>query len=201
MTPRQSEMPALPANTALLVIDVQQTFSNPGWGQRNNLSAESNIARLIAGWRQSGRPIHHVQHASRSPEGSFRPGTPGHQVKAEATPIAGEPVHHKEVNSAFIGTNLEHDLRAAGIDTLVVVGLTTNHCVSTTVRMAGNLGFKTYIVEDATAAFDRAGLDGRMRPAAEVHAAALSDLSGEFATVVNTDQLLRAVNVRDPETV
>ena len=130
-----------PKNAALIVIDVQRGFLAPSWGLRNNPDAEANIARLIAAWRGDGRPIRHVHHASRSPAGSFHKGTPGHEPRPEAMPVPGEPIHLKEVNSGFIGTTLEHDLRAGGIDTLVVVGLTTNHCVSTTARMAGNLGF------------------------------------------------------------
>ena len=59
--------------------------------------------------------------------------------------------------------------------------------------MSGNLGFTTYVVEDATATFDRLGLRGETRPAADVHAAALSDLSGEFATVLATDEVLTAL--------
>ena len=183
----------LPTNAALVVIDVQQGFRDPSWGPRNNPEAETNVARLIAGWRQSGRPVHHVHHASRSTSGSFYPGTPGHVPQAEAAPAPGEPIHVKSVNSGFIGTSLEEELRAAGITTLVVAGLTTNHCVSTTVRMAGNLGFTTYVVGDATAAFDRPGLRGETRPAADVHAAALSDLSGEFATVLETDEIVTAL--------
>ena len=105
--------------------------------------------------------------------------------------MPGELIHLKEVNSAFIGTKLEEDLRGEGVNTLVIVGLTTNHCVSTTTRMAGNLGFITYVIEDATATFDRLGLDGEMRPAADVHAAALSDLSDEFATILKTEEVLR----------
>ncbi len=108
-------------------------------------------------------------------------------------PQPGEPVYRKSVNSSFIGTSLEADLRSSGIDTLVLVGLTTNHCVSTTARMAGNLGFRTYVVADATATFDRTGIDGSHRPASEVHAAALSDLHGEFATVVDSGAVLAAV--------
>ena len=185
----------LPANATLVVIDVQQGFLDPSWGPRNNPDAEANVARLIAAWRRTGRPIRHIHHSSRSPAGSFFRGTAGHEPKPEATPLAGEPVHLKEVNSSFIGTTLERDLRAEGCDTLVVVGLTTNHCVSTTVRMAGNLGFATHVVEDATATFDRAGLDGRTRPAAEVHAAALSDLSDEFATIARTDEVIRALGM------
>ncbi len=188
--PLQAPVSKLPLSAALIVVDVQQGFDDPFWGLRNNPGAEANIARLLQAWRQTGRPVIHVLHDSSSPASPLRPGTPGNAPKAEAEPREGEPVHHKSVNSAFIGTTLEADLRAAGLDTLVVVGLTTNHCVSTTVRMAGNLGFETYLVSDATATFDRAGVDGRNRPAAEVHAAALSDLQGEFATVVETAAVL-----------
>lgn len=180
-----------PKNTALLVIDVQQGFCDPSWGPRNNPEAEINIARLIADWRYNGRPIRHIHHSSRSPAGSFYRGEPGHDPKREAAPVPGELIHLKEVNSAFIGTKLEEDLRGEGVNTLVIVGLTTNHCVSTTTRMAGNLGFITYVIEDATATFDRLGLDGEMRPAADVHAAALSDLSDEFATILKTEEVLR----------
>ncbi len=187
----------LPDDAALLVIDVQQGFEDPDWGDRNNLGAEDNIARLIAAWRCSGRPIHHVHHASQSPQGKFRAGTPGHSVKPQARPVAGEPVHIKSVNSGFIGTDLERQLRQAGIETLVIVGLTTNHCVSTTTRMAGNLGFHTYLVEDATATFARNGMDGRLRPASEVHSAALGDLADEFATIVSTSTVLAAVERAD----
>jgi len=188
-----------PMSTALIVIDVQEGFLDPSWGPRNNPEAETNVARLIAAWRRSGRPTRHVHHSSRSPAESFFRGTPGHDPKPEATPAPGEPVYLKEVNSSFIGTSLEYDLRAEEVDTLVVVGLTTNHCVSTTARMAGNLGFTTYVVEDATAAFDRLGLDGKMRPATEVHAAALSDLSDEFATVLRTDEVLKALDRLEAE--
>ncbi len=188
----------LPNNATLLIIDVQKGFLDASWGPRNNPDAEANIARLIAAWRRNGLSVHHVHHSSRSPAGAFFHGKAGRDPKPEAAPAPGEPVHVKGVNSGFIGTSLEKDLRAAGVTTLVVVGLTTNHCVSTTVRMAGNLEFTVYLVEDATATFDRMNLDGKMRPAAEVHAAALSDLSDEFATIVSTDDLLRALETRAP---
>lgn len=185
-------MQPLPTDAALILIDVQMGFDDRTWGPRNNPEAERNIARLLGAWRASSRPVIHIHHDSLSPTGSFRPGTPGGEPKPEAAPLAGEPVLRKVVNSAFIGTDLEARLRAAGIGTLVVVGLTTPHCVSTTTRMAGNLGFAAYVVCDATAAFDRPALDGRNRPAEEVHLAALSDLEGEFAHVVDTEEVLAA---------
>ena len=181
------------AHAALLVIDVQQGFSDPNWGPRNNPEAETNIGRLLAAWRETGRPVIHVQHDSLSANGSFVPGTLGNAPKAEAVPLEGEPVHHKTVNSGFIGTRLEQNLRDAGINTIAIVGLTTQHCVSTTTRMAGNLGFQAYVVADATATFDQVGIDGRKRAASDVHFAALSDLNGEFATVIDTKTLLASV--------
>lgn len=181
----------LPRDAALLVVDVQNGFDDPAWGQRNNPGAEENVARLLAAWRRTARPIVHVRHLSRRPNSPLRPGQRGAELKAVAAPRGDEPVVEKEVNSAFIGTDLETRLRDRGVGTLIIAGLTTNHCVSTTARMAGNLGFETYVVADATAAFDRLGHDGRRFSAEEIHAVSLANLHGEFATVVDTDDLLR----------
>jgi nicotinamidase-related amidase len=186
-------MTKLPQSAALVVIDVQQAFLDPRWGERNNPDAESNVARLLAAWRNSGRPVRHVVHDSVEPNSLLRPESPGNAIQSAAAPKPAESVYRKHVNSGFIGTNLEKDLRHDGIDTLVLVGLTTNHCVSTTARMAGNLGFTTFVVSDATASFARPALDGTVRPAEAVHSAALSDLHGEFATVVDTADVLKSV--------
>ncbi len=183
-------MRPLPLDTVLLVIDVQQAFNDPSWGTRNNLAAETNIAALLSSWRKMRRPIIHVQHRSLRPESLFHPDRPGFQAKAEAEPLPGELVIYKEVNSSFIGTHLEQHLRAKNANTLVLVGLTTDHCVSTTARMAGNLGFTTYIVSDATATFDRCGPDGKVFSATQMHETALASLHGEFATVVNRAEIL-----------
>jgi nicotinamidase-related amidase len=180
-------------NAALIVIDVQKGFDDARMGKRNNPSAEKNIARLLDVWRASGRPIIHVRHDSVEPGSSLGAGQPGNQIKAEAQPREGEPVLGKHVNSAFIGTDLEQRLRSAGQDTVVCVGLTTDHCVSTTARMAGNLGFKTVVVADATAAFDRQSYDGSVIPAAEIYRGALASLHGEFAEVTTTEAVLNSL--------
>ena len=186
-------MKRLPPNTALLVIDMQMGFDDPAWGPRNNPDAEAHVAALLAAWRAAHATVIHVHHDSPAVTGRLRPGTPGNAVKPEARPLAHEKVFRKAVNSAFIGTRLEAELRALDIRTLAVAGLTTNHCVSTTVRMAGNLGFETLVAADATAAFDSASLNGGMRPAEDVHIAALSDLQDEFADIVDTRGLITAL--------
>ncbi|WP_106639510.1 cysteine hydrolase family protein [Allosphingosinicella vermicomposti] len=186
-------MTDLSPNTALLVVDMQIGFDHPAWGPRNNPDAETKVAALIAAWRDVGAPVIHVHHDSPHPTGLLRPGTPGNAPKPETQPRDDERLYRKTVNSAFIGTSLEADLRRQSVDTLAIVGLTTNHCISTTARMAGNLGFKTFLAADATATFDRANLDGRVRPAAEVHDAALSDLQAEFADIVSSEWLIAAL--------
>lgn len=172
---------------------MQTGFDHPAWGVRNNPMAETHVERLIAAWRGLAWPVIHVHHDSPDPAGLLRRDTPGHKPKPQARPLAGEAVYRKRVNCAFIGTRLEADLRKLRVGALTIVGLTTNHCISTTARTAGNLGFETFVVADATATFARAGLDGRLRAADEVHDAALSDLRGEFAEIVDTRSVLGAL--------
>lgn len=96
----------------------------------------------------------------------------------------------KQTNSAFIGTHLEKQLRAAGIETLVVTGVITNNSVEATVRMAGNLGFETFVVADGMATFGRNDYNGIFRTADEVHAMSLANMEQEYATIVTTDEVL-----------
>jgi nicotinamidase-related amidase len=178
---------------ALLVIDVQQAIDHPSWGVRNNPEAESNIAALLAAWRAAGWPIYHVRHDSTEPQSHYRPGQPGHDFKPVACPRDGEAVIAKRTNSAFIGTDLEARLRAAGIAALVVAGVITNNSVEATVRMAGNLGFATFLAEDAAFTFGRKDWNGGWRSASEVHAMSLANLHGEYCQVMRTSEILSEI--------
>ena len=170
----------------LLLIDVQRAFDDPSWPARNNPGAEQRIADLLAAWRERGAPVVHVRHESARPEGLFRRGTPAFEFKREAEPLPGEPVVDKQVNSAFIATDLEQRLRDAGASTVVVAGLTTDHCCSTTARMAANLGFETWFVADATATHARGEFD-----AETMHRTALASLDGEFCEVIDAAEAIR----------
>jgi predicted 3-demethylubiquinone-9 3-methyltransferase (glyoxalase superfamily)/nicotinamidase-related amidase len=176
---------------ALLLIDIQQGLDEPSWGERNNPGFERNIAELLAGWRQAGWPVVHVQHMSQNPRSPLRPHLPGNAFKPEAMPHDGEPVFQKTVNSAFIGTELERHLRREGIHSLVITGLTTDHCVSSSARMAANLGFDVVVVSDATATHERTGPDGVRYSADEMHRTALASLHGEFARVQSARDVLQ----------
>jgi nicotinamidase-related amidase len=135
-------------------------------------------------------PVFYIQHCSKVLGSPLRPGTPGNEIKDIVAPLSEELVIRKNVNSAFIGTDLEPQLRGKGIGTLVITGITTDHCVSTTARMGGNMGFDVYVVSDATSTFDRVGPDGATYRAEVVHEVNLASLHNEFATVVNTDNIL-----------
>ena len=179
---------------ALLVIDVQYGLDSPRLGVRNNPDAEKRIADLLASWREAGRPVIHVQHMSTEPQSQLRPGLPGNAIKKEALPIAGEALFQKNVNSAFIGTGLEEYLRSKGIRSLVMVGLTTNHCISSSARMAANLGFNVTIVADATAAHEQRSYDGTHYSGDTLHNAELASLNGEFAAVRDSTDVLAEVS-------
>ena len=183
-------MKTLTENTVLLIIDVQKGFDDPSWGPRNNPQAEENIAKLLKLWRHTNRPVFHIQHLSCEPKSPLRPNQIGCEFKDLVKPYPNEPIIQKQVNSAFIETNLKELLDQKSLKTLVIVGLTTNHCVSTTTRMAGNFGYDTYVVADATATFDRKGHDGRTYEAKDIHTISLANLHQEFATVLNTADLL-----------
>ena len=183
----------LPDNAVLLVIDVQAGMDDPRRPPRNNPAAEANIARLLAAWRAAGRRCVHVRHDAPDPTSLFAPGQPGNAIKESVAPLPGEWLIVKHVNSAFIGTDLEARLRGAGVNTLVITGLVANYCVESTARMAGNLGFDTYVVGDATAAYDRPGPDGVLHAAADIHAMTLMNLHEEFATIITTDAMLAEV--------
>ncbi len=177
---------------ALLLIDIQKGFDTPFWGTRNNPNAEDNAAKLLAHWRNNNAPVLHARHIS------IEEGSPlvdmGAQFKDQVAPQANEPIFEKSVNSAFIGTDLLQHLQQEKIQKLTICGLTTPHCVSTTTRMAANLGFQVDLIADACAAFtSNANTSFDTGPALDaetIHRTALAHLHQEFATVRNTSDVL-----------
>ena len=178
-------------NPALLLVDIQKAFLEKDYPGliRNNENAEFICGKILKKWRTLDLPIIHVRHSSTNPESKLYKSRPGFEFNDYVTPLETEMVLTKEVNSAFIGTNLENILIKSHIDTLVIVGMTTNHCISTTVRMSGNLGFDTYLISDSTACYNTKGLNGEIIDCNTIYNSALASLQEEFATVIDSKEL------------
>lgn len=180
---------------ALILIDVQKAFLDEEYwgGNRNNKDAEAICGKILEKWRKLNLPIFHIRHSSTSVKSTLSQSNKGFEFNENVVPLVNEPIITKDVNSAFIGTDLREQLDKLNIETLVIVGLTTNHCVSTTTRMAGNFGYTTYLISDATATFDRIGINGENYDSETIHLTALANLNEEFATVWNFDKLMSVI--------
>jgi nicotinamidase-related amidase len=179
-------------NLALLLIDLQKGFEDEEYwgGNRNNKNAEANCKLLLDKWRELGLPIYHIRHSSTNPDSPLHNSKLGFDFFDVFEPKNNEIEIIKSVNCAFIGTDLDDLLKSNGISSIVIAGLTTNHCVSTTVRMAGNLGYDTIVVSDASATFDRVGINGEKFDAELIHQTTLANLNSEFAEVLNTSEVI-----------
>lgn len=174
---------------ALLLIDLQEAFTSASWGPRNNPDAEKQALKILETFRRKKWTVLHVQHVSQSPSSLFST-VQGQAFQKDFEPLTGEPVFQKTVNSAFIGTELEGYLKSHAIDHLVIAGLTLPHCVSTTTRMAANLGFSVTLLAEATASFSLPDRQGNLIPAELIHEINLVSLNGEFAQVMKTEEFL-----------
>jgi len=181
---------------ALILIDIQKGISEPGYyGQeRNNPNAETNASLLLNFWREKKLPVFHVKHNSTNPSSPLAKGKVGNQIMEIVQPIENEPIIEKNVNSAFIGTDLKDQLENKNIKKVVIAGLTTEHCISTSTRMANNLGFETILIYDATAAFDKEGPGESRYSAQMIHDIEIANLKDEFASVFKTNEFLKRMN-------
>lgn len=185
--------------TGLLLIDVQKgvnVFEHWGGGptgRRNNPEAEERMARLLGDWRGAGLPVFWTRHDSREAASPLKFSLPTGEQLDGFDPAGGEVVIEKDVNSAFVGTDMELRMRQSGVSRLVVVGFFTNFCVETSVRMSGNMGYDTYLVHDACATCNRIGPDGTDYDPQLLHDIAVSNLHGEFCTAIGTRDALELI--------
>lgn len=180
-------------NQVLIIIDMQQGMQSPSLPPRNNPDAEAHIAALLTAWRDAGMPVVHVRHMARAPLSVFYPGQSGALFQAPFAPLDHEHVVEKNVPDAFIQSGLERWLHVRGLQELVIVGFSTNHSVESTARTAGNLGFATTVVADATFAFAQQDYNGNACSADAVHAMSLANLQREYADIASTAAILASL--------
>ena len=177
------------SRAVLLPIDMQQGFDEPSWPRRWNNRMDANALALIAEWRATGRPIIHVRHDSVEPGSTLTPGTPGNHFRPGFGPQGDEPLITKSVNSAFIGTDLDLRLKRLGARHVVAFGISTDQCVSTTIRTGVNMGWDMILVPDACDCFDRPDGKGGTIPAETIHAAHVATLEFEFCRSLTSAEL------------
>ena len=184
-------------NTALIIVDVQKAFLDKDYPgiKRNNLDAEKVCGLILNKWRDSNLPVIHIRHSSIDPSSKLHESKPGFLFNDYVLPQTNETILTKHVNSGFIGTNLETLLKDQNIKRLVIVGMTTNHCISSTARMSGNLGYDTYVISDATAAYNTIGLDGKMIDCEVIYNTSLANLNEEFATILSSEELFSSLKM------
>jgi 23S rRNA (adenine2503-C2)-methyltransferase len=196
---RRRSLTLHPDKAALLVVDVQQLFLDPGSAayMPPARAIVHQVQRLADSFRKAGRPVYFTIHAHDDPEkdGGLMPlwwnkvclaNSPEAMISPLLDPEEGT-VFRKCRYSAFANSDLEKTLRRDGIKELVIVGLATNLCVESTVRSAFDLGFKVFVALDATAAHTE-----------ELHLAALKNLAWGFASVRGTEQLLKEITSPSP---
>ncbi len=177
-------------SAVLLPVDMQQAFDAPPWPRRWNRDVDSNGLALLDAWRTAGRPIIHVRHDSVQPGSTLAPGTPGNAFRPGFEPLDGEPLVTKSVNAAFIGTDLAFRLKQLGAKHVVTFGISTDMCVSTTVRTGANMGWDMLLAADACDCFDLPDGNGGVIAAEAIQAAHVATLGFEFCRVVATADLV-----------
>lgn len=176
----------------LLPIDMQRAFDIPPWPRRWNSAVDQNGLSLLERWREAGRPIIHVRHDSVAEGSSLAPGTEGNRFRPGFEPLDGEQLVTKSVNSAFIGTDLDLRLRRLGARHVVAFGISTDMCVSTTVRTGANMGWDMVLADDASDCFELPDGKGGTISAQAIQAAHVATLGFEFCRVMSTSVLLEA---------
>lgn len=203
------------STTALLLVDIQEAFTNNQWPgngviyKRNNPNAEQIAGKLLNLCRQHNMHIIHVKHNSIDSNSLLQPHLNTNQFNRYVQPLENEIVFTKIINSAFIGTNLDSYLKQNNINTLIICGLTTDHCVSTTVRMGSNMGYNVYLVSDACATYDRPMYSDNsnnnngdnMISAQIIHDIHLTSLHNEFCQVATSHDIEQIIKSNQAEPI
>ena len=180
--------------TALLVIDVQQSFLHrPYWRGEEEAPFRERLLELVAGCRSRGIPVVHVLHEEPGSGGPFDPAS-GHVRTLAWLPPGASATFRKRVHSALVESGLREWLEGQGIKRIIVSGIRTEQCCETTTRHASDLGFDVTYVTEATLTFPMTHASGRTYTAAEIRERTELVLAGRFARVATVKEALAALD-------
>jgi nicotinamidase-related amidase len=169
-------------DAALVMIDLQNEYLAGPIALPDAQSAIASAAQLLARAREAGARIFHIAHKGR-PGGLFDRTTERGAIVSALTPLPDEPVIEKGLPNAFAGTDLQAQLAAAGHKDIVLAGLMTHMCISSTARAGLDLGFRITVDADSCATRDLPDGRGGTIAAATIHDIALAELSDRFAII------------------
>jgi nicotinamidase-related amidase len=177
------------AKTVLVLIDYQNEYRSGPLALPDEATASDKARQLRAWADRVGIAVIHVLHRAPPTAPIFAPDSVGITPIAGLVPAKGETVIHKQLPSAFTGTGLLDELQARGVETLIIAGYMTHNCVDSTAREVCHRGYRVGVVADASATRDLPGPDGRVIPAAVLHAAVLAGLGDRIAEIVDVATL------------
>jgi nicotinamidase-related amidase len=176
--------------TALIVVDVQESFRHRPYFEETGLAAFLDRTRaLVDGAERAGIPVVQIFHVEE--DGPFGEAS-GHVRTLEPLRIAPAATFRKRRHSALVGTGLDVWLTEHGIVSLIVAGIRTEQCCETTTRHASDLGYAVDFVSEATLSFPMVDAAGRRWSPAEIKARTELVLDKRFARIASVDQALAA---------
>jgi len=181
--------PAKVGEAAIVLIDIQNEYLEGPIALPDAKPAVAAAQRLLDLARRANAPIFHIAHRGRAGGLFDREGRRGQIVDALA-PLAGEAIVEKALPNSFADTNLHALLSATGRKNLIMAGFMTHMCVSSTARVAVDLGYRVTIDASACATRDLPGIGGEVVPARTLHTVALTELADRFAIIASGSQEL-----------
>jgi nicotinamidase-related amidase len=184
-------------NTALLLIDVQQSFTRrPYWNMAGLPAFLQATNALVAGCVARAVPLVRVLHVNApesGPDDPFAAASPLLRPLDGLVDFAAAHTVHKHRHSALVGTGLAEWLRAHGITRVIVAGIRTEQCCETTTRHASDEGFEVDFATEATLSFDMPLPGGRVLTTAQIRERTAAVLAGRFATITSVEEALARV--------
>ena len=174
------------AATALLVIDVQESFrARDSWRDASAPDIAERVGSLVDHARATGSEVVWILHTEPGTKTPFDPASGYVRLLDGLAAREGEPVLYKTSHNAFTTTNLAQHLTSKGVTDVLVTGIRTEQCCETTARLASDLGYRVQFVLDATVTMPLPLWDGSGTISADdVLARTASALQGRFADVV-----------------
>lgn len=168
--------------SALLVVDTQVNMFEEGSEVQNSHHLLETIGRMVTRARDERIPVIYVQHNGK-PGDPDEPDSPGWQIHERVSPQEGDIVVQKRTPDAFYETQLASILNEKEIGRLIITGVQTENCISSTCHHARIAGYSITLVKDGHSTFDSDVLT------AEQIIAHYNDILGDFADVTPAGQV------------